>query len=255
MKSTRFFKSATAVVFTVHCALFTAFAQDATEIVRKAENLMKGEKSSYSEMQMQIVRPKYTRTVEFKSWGETDGNSMTLITLPAKEKGQSFMKMGNNMWSWNPAIQRLIKMPPSMMSQGWMGSDFSNDDVLKESSLVKDFTHKLIGKETVNGLECYKIELTPLPDADVVWGKVLIWIDGANSFEMKVQFFDEEDELVKTHTSSEIKTFDGRRLPAVMEIVPADNPQNKTVVTIKAMKFNIAIEKNFFTQQNMKTIK
>ena len=76
---------------------------------------------------------------------------MTLITAPAKEKGQSFMKLGNNMWSWNPTIQRLIKMPPSMMSQGWMGSDFSNDDVLKESSLVKDFTHRLIAEETVGG--------------------------------------------------------------------------------------------------------
>ncbi|MDR2823774.1 MAG: outer membrane lipoprotein-sorting protein [Prevotellaceae bacterium] len=255
MKSTIFLKKTAALVFGFQLSVLSVFSQNATEIVRKAENLLKGEKTSYSEMQMQIVRPKYTRTLEFKSWGETDGNSMTLITAPAKEKGQSFMKMGNNMWSWNPAIQRLIKMPPSMMSQGWMGSDFSNDDVLKESSLVKDFTHKLIGKETVSGLECYKIELTPLTDADIVWGKVLIWIDAKNSFEMKIQFFDEENELVKTHTSSEIKTFDGRLLPAVLEIVPADNPQNKTVVTIKAMKFNIEIAKNFFTQQNMKTIK
>ncbi|MDR2774596.1 MAG: outer membrane lipoprotein-sorting protein [Tannerella sp.] len=230
-------------------------AQDAGEIVRKAENLLKGENTSYSEMSMQIVRPKYTRTVEFKSWAETDGNSMTLITAPANEKGQSFMKMGNNMWNWNPTIQRLIKMPPSMMSQGWMGSDFSNDDVLKESSLVRDFTHKLIGEETVSGLACYKIELTPLAGADVVWGKVLIWISIENSFEMKVQYFDEEDEPVKTHTSSDIKTFDGRRLPSVMEIVPAENPQNKTVITIKDIRFNIAIEPGFFSQQNMKKLK
>ncbi|MDR2773623.1 MAG: outer membrane lipoprotein-sorting protein [Tannerella sp.] len=232
-----------------------AVAQDAKEIVRKAENLLKGEKTSYSEMSMQIVRPKYTRTIEFKSWAETDGNSMTLITAPAKEKGQSFMKMGNNMWNWNPTIQRLIKMPPSMMSQGWMGSDFSNDDVLKESSLVRDFTHKLLGQETVNGLACYKIELTPLTDADVVWGKVFIWISVENSFEMKVQYFDEDDALVKTHTASIIKTFDGRRLPSVMEIVPAENPQNKTVVTIKDIRFNIAIEPAFFSQQNMKKVK
>jgi outer membrane lipoprotein-sorting protein len=232
-----------------------AFAQDAKEIVTKAENLLKGEKTSYSEMTMQIVRPKYTRTLDFKSWSETGGNSMTLITAPAKEKGQSFMKLGNNMWSWNPAIQRLIKMPPSMLSQGWMGSDFSNDDVLKESSLVKDFTHKLIAEETVGGLPCHKIELTPLPDADVVWGKILIWIDTKDFFEMIVEFYDEDGELVKTHTSGDIQTFDGRKLPAVMTIVPADQPQNKTVVTIKNIRFNIAIDKNFFSQQNMKTIR
>jgi outer membrane lipoprotein-sorting protein len=231
------------------------FAQDAKEIVTKAENLLKGEKTSYSEMSMQIVRPKYTRTLEFKSWAETGGNSMTLITAPAKEKGQSFMKLGNNMWSWNPAIQRLIKMPPSMLSQGWMGSDFSNDDVLKESSLVKDFTHKLIAEEVVSGLPCYKIELAPLPDADVVWGKILIWIDTKNFFEMVVEFYDEDGELVKTHTSGDIKTFDGRKLPSVMTIIPADQPQNKTIVTIKNIKFNLAIDRNFFSQQNMKSIK
>jgi outer membrane lipoprotein-sorting protein len=180
---------------------------------------------------------------------------MTLITAPAKEKGQSFMKLGNNMWSWNPAIQRLIKMPPSMLSQGWMGSDFSNDDVLKESSLVKDFTHALLAEETVGDLPCYKIELIPLPDADVVWGKILIWIDVKNFFEMVVEFYDEDGELVKTHTSDDIKTFDGRKLPAVMTIIPADQPRNKTIVTIKNIKFNIAIDANFFSQQNMKQLK
>jgi outer membrane lipoprotein-sorting protein len=232
-----------------------AAAQDATEIVRRAENLLKGEKTSCCEMSMQIVRPKYVRAVEFKTWAETDGASLTLITAPAKEKGQSFMKMGTNMWSWNPAIQRLIKMPPSMMSQGWMGSDFSNDDAMRESSLVKDFTHTLIGKEPINGFTCHQIELTPLEGAGVVWGKVVIWISEKEYFEMKTQFFDEDNELVKTHASAEIKTFDGRRLPSVMEIIPADKPENKTVVTIKSIRFNLAIDKNFFSQQNMKTIK
>jgi outer membrane lipoprotein-sorting protein len=255
MKAIIFYGRTVMTLFILYFSTSVASAQDARETVRKAENLLKGEKTSYSEMSMQIVRPKYTRTIEFKAWAETDGNSMTLITAPAKEKGQSFMKMGNNMWSWNPAIQRLIKMPPSMMSQGWMDSDFSNDDVLKESSLVKDYTHQLTGKETVGGLSCYKIELVPLPDAGVVWGKVLIWISTDDSFEMKIQFFDEAGEPVKTHTSSEIKTFDGRRLPSVMEIIPADKPQNKTVVTIKNIKFNVAIEKNFFSQQNMKNLK
>jgi outer membrane lipoprotein-sorting protein len=180
---------------------------------------------------------------------------MTLITAPAKEKGQSFMKLGNNMWSWNPTIQRLVKMLPSMMSQGWMGSDFTNDDILKESSLVKDFTHKILGSETVSNEQCYKIELIALENADVVWGKILIWISKDDCFEMKMEFYDEDNTLVKTHTASGIATFDGRKLPSVTEIVPADQPQNKTVITIKAIKFNIAIDGNFFSQQNMKTVK
>lgn len=137
----------------------TLWSQDAKEIVRKADTKYNGEKSSYSEMTMTIVRPKYKRNIELKGWAESGGQALTLITAPAKEKGQTFLKSGNNLWSWNPTIQRLIKLPPSMMSQGWMGSDFSNDDILKESSLVKDYKHNLIGTETVGGMNCYKIEL------------------------------------------------------------------------------------------------
>jgi outer membrane lipoprotein-sorting protein len=255
MKSKNLLKKTVFILLIVSSSLSIISAQNATEIVQRAENMLKGEKNSYSEMSMQIVRPKYTRTIEFKSWSETDRNSLTLITAPAKEKGQSFMKLGNNMWSWNPAIQRLIKMPSSMMSQGWMGSDFSNDDAMKESSLVKDFTHKLLVKEQVGGFSCYKIELLPLENAGVVWGKILIWISETENFEIKVEFYDENSELVKTHTAAEIKTFDGQKLPSVMTIIPADKPENKTVVTIKLMKFNIAIDKNFFSQQNMKSVK
>jgi outer membrane lipoprotein-sorting protein len=228
--------------------------QDAKEIVRQAEEKWQGEKTNYSEMTMTIVRPKYQRSVEFKSWSERDKSSMTLITAPAKEKGQTFLKSGNNMWSWNPSIQRLIKMPPSMLSQGWMGSDFSNDDVLKESSLVKDFTHKLMGKEIINTTSCYKIELRPLANANVVWGKIMIWISEKEFLELKVEYYDSDNILVKTHLASKIQSFDGRQLPSVLEIIPADEPGNKTIVTIKSMKFNISMAADFFSQQNMKKI-
>jgi outer membrane lipoprotein-sorting protein len=127
----------------------SAFAQDAKDIVSKADTKFKGEKTSYSEMSMTIVRPKYQRNLEFKSWSEGNENSLTLITAPAKEKGQTFLKSGNNLWSWNPTIQRLIKFPPAMMSQGWMGSDFSNDDILKESSIVVDYTHSITEDEFI----------------------------------------------------------------------------------------------------------
>lgn len=233
----------------------SVFAQDAKEIVRKAEEKFNGEKSSYSEMTMTIVRPKYQRNVEFKSWSETTGNSLTLITAPAKENGQTFLKSGNNMWSWNPSIQRLIKMPPSMLSQGWMGSDYTNDDILKESSLVKDYSHKITGKETIDGMSCYKVELLPLKETNVIWGKIIIWIAEKEYFQLKTEFYDEDNYLVKTHKSSKILLFDDRKLPSVMEILPANEPGNKTVVTIKAIKFNIKVEQDFFSQQNMKKIK
>jgi len=230
-------------------------AQDAKEIVRKADTKYNGEKSSYSEMTMTIVRPKYKRSIEFKNWAETGGNALTLITAPAKEKGQSFLKSGNNLWSWNPTIQRLIKLPPSMMSQGWMGSDFSNDDILKESSLVKDYSHKLLKTEVIGGLKCYKVELTPLEEAGVVWGKIVLWISVDEYFELKSEFYDEDGYLVKTHLASDIVTMDDRRLPSMIQIIPADEPGNKTLVTITKMKFNIPMGADFFSQQNMKRIK
>lgn len=231
------------------------WSQDAREIVRKADAKYNGEKSSFSEMTMTIVRPKYKRTIEFKGWAISGGQALTLVTAPAKEKGQSFLKSGNNLWSWNPTIQRLIKLPPSMLSQGWMGSDFSNDDILKESSLVKDYTHKLVGNEIIGGQKCYKIELIPLESAGVVWGKIYLWISIGDFFELKSEFYDEDGYLVKSHLASVIKVFDDRKLPSVIEIIPADEPGNKTIVTIKSMRFNISFEKDFFTQQNMKRVK
>lgn len=230
-------------------------AQNATEIVRKADAKFNGEQSNYSEMDMTIIRPKYQRNLSFKGWATKDGKALTIITAPAKEKGQSFLKSGNNLWSWNPTIQRLIKLPASMMSQGWMGSDFTNDDILKESSLVKDYTHKLLGQESVQGATCYKIELTPLPATAVVWGKLVLWISTDEYLEMKSEFYDEDEYLVKTHLSSAIKSFDNRRLPSVIEIIPAEEPGNKTRVTITAMRFNESYSTDFFTQQNMKRVK
>jgi outer membrane lipoprotein-sorting protein len=236
------------------CSPFSLVSQNASEIVRKAEEKLKGEENSYSEMSMTIVRPKYQRVLEFKSWSETAGNSLTLITAPAKEKGQSFLKNGNNIWNWSPAIQRLVKLLPAMMSQGWMGSDFTNDDVVKESSYTKDFTHSLLGSETIENFSCYKIQLTAKQDVNVVWGKIIMWISEKDFLEMKLEFYDEDNELVKTHKSSKVLDFQGRRLPSVTEIIPAETPGNKTVVTIKSMKFNINVPANFFTQQNMKKV-
>ena len=245
----------TLISLLMFCGATNIFAQDATEIVRKADTKFKGEKSSYSEMSMTIVRPKYQRTLNFKSWSEDTEKSLTLVTAPAKEKGQTFLKSGNNMWSWNPTIQRLIKLPPAMMSQGWMGSDYSNDDILKESSLVVDYKHVLKGEENIDGRACYIIDLIPLEDSDVVWGKITLWISKEDDLELKAAYYDEEEYLVKTHLAHDVKTFDGRTIPSVMEIIPADEEGNKTIVNITDMKFNIPLEANFFSQQNMKRIR
>jgi outer membrane lipoprotein-sorting protein len=159
------------------------------------------------------------------------------------------------MWSWNPTINRLIKLPPSMMSQGWMGSDFSNDDLLKESSIVVDYTHKIIGDTTIEGRDCYKIELIPLENAAVVWGKIIMNISKKEYLEMKNTYYDEDGYLVKTETAFEIKVMDGRLIPSKFELVPADKPGNKTIIKMDEIQFNKPIPDAFFSQQNMKRVR
>ncbi|NQV03276.1 MAG: outer membrane lipoprotein-sorting protein [Bacteroidia bacterium] len=229
-------------------------AQDATEIIKKANDKMEGV-SSESEMVMTVVRPTWERTVSFKSWSKGRDNSLTLITAPSKESGQTFLKLKNDMWSWNPTINRMIKLPPSMMSQGWMGSDYSNDDILKESSIVVDYIHKIIGNETVDDFDCYKIQLDPKEEAAVVWGKILMWVSKEEYYQLRIEYYDEDNYLVKSHILSDIKFMYDRKIPTHFEIIPEEKPNQKTLVDIKSVKFDIKIPDSFFSQQNMKTVK
>jgi len=147
------------------------------EIIRKADERFNGEKTSISVMSMTIVRPTWERIMEFKNWTSGRDHALTLITAPARDKGQSFLKRNTEMWNWNPTISRLIKLPPSMMSQGWMGSDYTNDDILKESSVVNDYEHEIAGEEVVEDRLCYKIRMVAKEEAAVIWGSQMRWID------------------------------------------------------------------------------
>ena len=232
-----------------------SFSQETTgkEIVEKADQLQRGE-TNQGQMSMTIIRPKWERTITMKTWSKGRDFSMTYITSPAKDKGQVFLKRNSEMWNWVPTINRMIKIPPSMMSQGWMGSDYSNDDILKESSIVVDYTHKIIGSETLQEIECYKIELTPKENAAVVWGKVIKWISKDEYWQLKTEYFDEDEELIRTEMASEVKLFGDRRLPSKLEIIPADKPGQRTVVHIISSNFNVKLDEGFFSQQNMKRV-
>jgi outer membrane lipoprotein-sorting protein len=249
------------VIFIFVSFLFTAapgciFAQQLTakEIVKKADEKFNGEKSSVMVMAMTIIRPTWQRTVEFKSWTMGRDYNLTLITAPARDEGQTFLKRGNEMWNWNPSISRLIKLPPSMMSQGWMGSDYTNDDIMKESSVVNDYTHEITGDATVEGRDCWVIKMIAKPDAAVVWGHQVRWIDKKEFLLLKAEYYDEDGNLMRTETGSDIKVMDGRQIPTKLVLNPIDEPGNSTVVIIKDIKFNIPIEQSFFSQQNMKRI-
>jgi len=237
--------------------LNVSYAQDnlsAKEIIIKADELTRG-KTNQSVMKMEIIRPTWKRTVEMKAWGRGMDYSMTYITSPAKDKGSVFMKRETEMWNWMPSISRMIKIPASMMSQGWMGSDYTNDDILKESSIVHDYTHEIVSEEKIEGFTCYKIELTPKEDAAVIWGKVLMWVVKDKYIQVKTEFYDEDADLVKSNFGHEFKIMDGRLIPTVIEIVPANEEGKKTVMYIKEMKFDVDLPTSFFSQQKMKRVR
>lgn len=232
----------------------TIRAQDAKEIIKKMDDKLQGD-SNKSEMKMTIVRPKYSRTIAFKNWSLGRDYFLTYVTAPSKDKGMVSMKYKKEMWSYTPSINRMIKLPPSMMSQGWMGSDYTNDDLVKQSSIVNDYTHTILNEETIDGRPCYQIQMIPNANANVVWGKILTWIDKEKYINLKSEYYDEEEFLVRTELGKEITSFDGRELPSIIEIIPAEEPENRTLITIISMEFNVDIKESFFSQQNMKRIR
>lgn len=227
---------------------------DATAIIRKADEKLRGV-TSKSTLKMTIVRPKWTREVQMKSWSKGNDYSLTLVTAPARDRGTAFLKRDKEIWNWQPSIDRVIKMPPSMMMQSWMGSDLKNDDLVRESSIVEDYQHRLLGEEEIDGLLCYKIELIPEEDAPVVWGKVIAWIEQADYLQLKTAFYDEDDYLVNTIYGKEIKMMDGKKLPSVMEVVPAEEEGHKTILEYLSLEFDDPIPLSFFSIQNMKQVR
>jgi outer membrane lipoprotein-sorting protein len=201
------------------------------------------------------VRKKWTREMKIKAWTKGENLSATLILSPAKDKGSVFLKRNNEIWNYMPSIARTVKMPPSMMSQSWMGTDMTNDDLVKESSLKNDFTKKIIGTQTVSGLECHKIELIPNEASNSIWGKVIIWVSVKDYLQLKTEFYDEDNFLVNTVLSSEVKMMGGKLIPTVMEILPADKPHQKTKMIYNSILFDVEIDDNIFTTQYVKRLK
>ncbi|MBR9976781.1 MAG: outer membrane lipoprotein-sorting protein, partial [Bacteroidetes bacterium] len=152
------------------------FAQDADDIIARSEGLLRGE-TSRGTYEMKVVTPEYTRTMKMEYWWDEKGDRTLVRTIaPKKEKGNKWLKIGNEMWNYLSATETTIKIPPSMMLQSWNGSDFTNDDLARESSMYEDYEHRIIDEEEeINGEPCWKIASTPKSDAAVVWGRLYVW--------------------------------------------------------------------------------
>lgn len=229
-------------------------AQDPKEIIRRMEDKMRGD-ASYTEMTMTTVRPRFTREVSMKSWSLGEQYALILITAPARDKGTAFLKRGNEIWNYVPGIDRTVKMPPSMMSQSWMGSDFTNDDLVRGVSTIDDYTHKLLRSEMVDGHDCYVVEMVPKPDVPVVFDKVIYWITKQHYLPVKLENFDEFGDLASSINFREIKSLGGREIPTVLEIIPAGRTGHKTVLTTTKADFRVNLSESFFTIQNLTNVR
>ncbi len=229
-----------------------ALAQEPTarEILDRVETLLWG-KTVHGDYEMTITKPRWQRTLALHAWMERPGRSFIRILAPAKEKGIGSLRIGAEMWNYLPNVERTIKIPPSMMLQPWMGSDFTNDDLVKSSNIVEDYSSKILGEEAFADGRAYVLELIPKPDAAVVWGRILYWVRKSDVMPLKEEFYDERGALVRTMSFSEVGPMGGRTIPTRWEIRPADKPANSTTIVVKSAVYDRSIDGEIFTQRNL----
>lgn len=212
-------------------------------------------KSSEAVLVIRTIRPGWRREMRIHAWMKGNDHSMILISTPARDKGIVFLKRGKEVWNWMPSIEKTIKLPPSMMSQSWMGTDFTNDDLVKESSILTDYQHILSGDTSIAERSCYRITLIPKPDAAVVWGRLITCIDKERMIQLHTRFYDENDQLVNTMNAFEVKMMDGRMIPTRLEMIPADKKNQRTEMVYESVVFDRPMATGFFTTEQMRYLK
>ena len=234
-------------------SLTTAQEIDPKSLVEKAYYNERSEAYTL-DMTIEVIRPKWSRALTTRTWAKGFKYGMMVITAPAKDEGVSFMRLGSEGWNFLPSIERIVKISPSQMAQSWMGSDYTNEDLLKEASILNDYTHKLVGEENADGTICYKIEATPKSDAAVIWGKKIVWIGKEDLLERKVENYDELGSLISTLIKTEIKEIGGKSIATTLTITPNNKNGYRTVVTILDGDFKKEIGDYFFSKENMRQL-
>lgn len=221
------------------------------KIVREIDQLYRSN-SSYSELEMEIVTPHWQRTMAMDAWSIGMDKTFIRITSPAKEKGIATLRIENEMWNYLPKTNKVIKVPPSMMMSSWMGSDFTNDDLVKEFSLFEDYTYEIIRPEKAVDSLLY-INCIPREDLPVVWGNVVIAATKESHIPIWQKYYDEAGGLMRIMNYRNIKVFGGRVLPATLELVPQNKEGHKTVIRYKLIEFDAKVEGDVFSLRNLRS--
>ncbi|HOX46591.1 MAG TPA: outer membrane lipoprotein-sorting protein [Myxococcota bacterium] len=222
----------------------------AKELLDKVDDLYRGA-SSHGKMSMRVVTEHWTREMKLEFWSQGKDQSLVRILAPLKEKGTATLKSGNSIWNYLPKVNRVIKVPSSMMGGSWMGSHFTNDDLVKESRMAEDFDFAVTFEGAREGLEIIEITCTPRPEAAVVWGKVVVVLDRASELPLRSDYHDEDLELARTMTFGEVRLLGGRRVPSLMRVVPADKPREATEVRYDEVEFDLDLDAGLFSLRSL----
>jgi outer membrane lipoprotein-sorting protein len=239
-----------AMIMALGMALPAAAQPNARDLIENAMEHWRG-LTSYNEMSMTIHRPDWQRSMSMKSWSKGTKHSLVRVTAPAKDAGNGTLIIDNSMWSFAPKINRVIKVPSSMMSQSWMGSDLSNKDISKSTDIIDQYEHTLLETREQGGHTVYVIESIPHEDAAVVWGKEVMVIR-EDLVMLEQQFWDQDGELVKTFTASNIKELGGRQVATIMRMQEVEKPNQWTEMRIENAEFDIDLPDNLFTLSNLR---
>lgn len=225
----------------------TLSANDADDIIKKVDENMRGN-NVHMKLSMSISAMGHKRTMKMESWAEGSKKNFVKITYPPKDKGMTFLSLNNQMWQYVPKIERIIKIPSSMMLQNWMGSDITNDDMVKQSSIVDDYDAKLLSKEGTIAM----IQLTPKEDAAVVWGKIISTIDTSTYTNKQDVFYDEEGIEVRVFTYQKVKQFGKYYTPTYWKVMPSDKKGHQTEIMIEDVVYDSDISSQYFQKSALK---
>jgi outer membrane lipoprotein-sorting protein len=221
-------------------------------ILNHVDDLFRGD-SSYTTMAMKVVTRHYTREMTLEGWTRGKDYSLIRVLSPLKEKGTATLKAGNNIWNYLPKVKRVIKIPSSMMGGSWMGSHFTNDDLIKESRMADDYEHSISFDGRHDGVDMIDLELIPKPEAAVVWGKVVVSVRKKDLMPVKIDYYGERLDLERTMVFTDIREIGGRLLPAVLRINPTDKPQEFTQIIYKEIVFDLDLKESFFSLRTLQS--
>jgi outer membrane lipoprotein-sorting protein len=222
----------------------------AREILDHVDDLFRGT-SAHGRAAMTVTTEHWTRALSLEFWSEGKEKSLIRILAPEKEKGTATLKVGNDIWNYLPKVRRVIKLPSTAMSASWMGSHFTNDDLVKESRMADDYTFAVTFEGEREGRPVTEITCIPKPEAAVVWGKVVVVVRTPDLMPLDVRFYDEDLRLARTITYGDVRRLGGRELPVVLTVVPADKPAESTVVRYDDIAFDVRLDADTFSLRTL----